>query len=250
LARAKVKEIVEIGRVKALYRYPVKSMHAQNLEEVQVGWHGLTGDRRYAFVKTGNKSHFPWLTGREIPTILQYVPSFTDPSDPTESAIMVQTPAGLTKHIEDEELLNELQNMYGKAAHLVQSNRGNFDSMTISMVTTSTLKALSEKLETELDGRQFRQNIVIENLDGEPFAEESWLGGVLLFGEEAEPVRVRANRQIKRCVMINLNPDTAEKNPAVLREVAQNRDNCLGIFGTTQEPGLVRVGDLVRYIKK
>ncbi|NNF58246.1 MAG: hypothetical protein HKN04_08385, partial [Rhodothermaceae bacterium] len=44
---------VEVGRVVALWRYPVKSMGAESLEEVDISWHGLAGDRRWAFIRGG-----------------------------------------------------------------------------------------------------------------------------------------------------------------------------------------------------
>ena len=245
----KEKEITHIGKVAALYRYPVKSMRGQSLEAVEVGWHGFLGDRRYAFVKTGNKSRFPWLTAREIPTLVRYVPSFVDPADPTTSVIMVQTPDGLEIEVEAEELLAEVQTLYGKAAHLAQSNRGNFDSLSLSIITTATLQTLGQHLDSQFEGRQFRQNIVIENLDGEPFAEERWLGGALVFGEGEEAVRIRANKRIKRCMMVNLDPETGKQNPAILREIVQTRELCLGIHGTSQQIGQLRVGDRVRLVR-
>jgi uncharacterized protein YcbX len=56
----------EVGRVAALWRYPVKSMAAEALEEVEVSWHGLAGDRRWAFVRDGiPRSGFPWMAIRE-----------------------------------------------------------------------------------------------------------------------------------------------------------------------------------------
>ena len=39
------------GKVLDLYRYPVKSMAGERLEEIRLGWHGLEGDRRYAFMR-------------------------------------------------------------------------------------------------------------------------------------------------------------------------------------------------------
>jgi hypothetical protein len=57
-----------VGRVVGLWRYPVKSMAAETLAEVDVSWHGLVGDRRWAFVREGaERSGFPWLTLRERP---------------------------------------------------------------------------------------------------------------------------------------------------------------------------------------
>ncbi|WP_222928060.1 MOSC N-terminal beta barrel domain-containing protein [Luteimonas viscosa] len=42
-----------VGRVVGLWRYPVKSMAAEALPEVDVSWHGFAGDRRWAFVRDG-----------------------------------------------------------------------------------------------------------------------------------------------------------------------------------------------------
>ncbi len=55
-----------VGRVVGLWRYPVKSMAAETLTEVEVSWQGFAGDRRWAFVRGGViQSGFPWLTLRQ-----------------------------------------------------------------------------------------------------------------------------------------------------------------------------------------
>lgn len=75
---------VEIaGRVVALWRYPVKSMGEEALREVDVGWQGLAGDRRWPFVRPGRvESGFPWLTIRERPDLSRYRPSYVEPRRP------------------------------------------------------------------------------------------------------------------------------------------------------------------------
>ena len=84
-----------VGRVVSLFRYPVKSMAAQVLDEVDVSWEGLAGDRRWAFIQAGHeRSGFPWLTVRELPVMWKYRPSFVDPLRPDNSPTMVRTPAG------------------------------------------------------------------------------------------------------------------------------------------------------------
>ena len=42
-----------VGHVAALWRYPVKSMAGEKLDAVEVSWHGLAGDRRWAFIRAG-----------------------------------------------------------------------------------------------------------------------------------------------------------------------------------------------------
>ena len=65
-----------VGRVVGLWRYPVKSMAGEELSEVEVSWHGLAGDRRWAFVRDGMvDSGFPWLTIRQRADMGHYRPS-------------------------------------------------------------------------------------------------------------------------------------------------------------------------------
>ena len=85
----------EVGRVAGLWRYPVKSMGAEALDAVDVSWHGLAGDRRWAFVRADiPRSGFPWLTIREQPEMGRYRPSFADPARPDASRTLVRTPGG------------------------------------------------------------------------------------------------------------------------------------------------------------
>src|SRR4051812_3763302 len=75
-----------VGRIVGLWRYPVKSMAAQELTEVDVSWHGLAGDRRWAFIREGVvQSGFPWLTLREHGAMAHYRPELVDPAQPDKS---------------------------------------------------------------------------------------------------------------------------------------------------------------------
>ncbi|MGZ4288388.1 MAG: hypothetical protein ACXVHB_28520 [Solirubrobacteraceae bacterium] len=42
-----------------------------------------------------------------------------------------------------------------------------------------------------------------------------------------------------------MDPSTGERDPNVLREIAQNRDRCAGVYGTTVTPGPVALSDAV-----
>ncbi len=43
----------EVGRVAQLWRFPVKAMAGERLDEAELSWHGVAGDRRWAFVRPG-----------------------------------------------------------------------------------------------------------------------------------------------------------------------------------------------------
>ncbi len=248
-----IEEFIEVGVVKELYRFPVKSMRGEALQEAHGYWHGLDGDRRYAFVRLDNRSGFPWLTGRELPQLLQYTPRYTQPDNVIDSPVEVRAPDGRTFSIDDPELNQELAAAYGRPVNLIKIGRGAFDSQVISVMSTATVTALSEAIGTAVGGKisplRFRQNIIIDPFDDQPYVEERWLDSSLVFGSQPDGLRLRLNRRIQRCVMINIDPETSEKEPAVLKTVAQTRQNCAGVYGSTEHPGMIRVGDVVKLVR-
>src|SRR5689334_541996 len=108
-----------VGRVVGLYRYPVKSMRGTAVHSAKLWWHGLEGDRRYAFVRARDQSRFPWLTAREIPALLTYRPSFADPHAPATSPVFVTTPDNRSVPISDAQLQHELEALADEPLHLL-----------------------------------------------------------------------------------------------------------------------------------
>jgi uncharacterized protein len=64
---------MELGRISAIFRYPVKSMAGELLEVARLSC-GIEGDRRLAFRRLTDKSGFPWLTASKLPELLLYKP--------------------------------------------------------------------------------------------------------------------------------------------------------------------------------
>lgn len=237
-----------VGRVAALYRYPVKSMRGERIAESPVYWHGLAGDRRYAFVRGGNTSRFPWLTGREVPDLLRYAPYFAEAGDPTQAPLRVLSPDGADFAVEDAALRDELAARYGNAVQLIQSNRGVPDSAGVSILGVATVRDLGARVGADLDPIRFRPNILVETADDRPYGEEDWLGGLLVFGDGPDGARIRLNRKDVRCMMVNLDPERATQNPAVLREIVRNREECVGLYASVEGIGAIRAGDPVRLV--
>jgi uncharacterized protein YcbX len=193
---------VEVGRVAGLWRYPVKSMAAESLDEVEVSWHGLAGDRRWAFVQEALvRSGFPWLTIRERSDMGRYRPSFAQPDRPNDSRTIVTTPAGAELDVTDPALAAEL----GGGVRVIKQNRGVFDVMPLSLITTQTVGGLGSLLGSELDVRRFRPNLLISATAVESFPEDAWVGAVLRIGG----LRMRVDQRDERCVLVNVDPDTS-----------------------------------------
>jgi uncharacterized protein YcbX len=231
---------IEVGRVAGLWRYPVKSMAAEPLEQVEVSWQGVAGDRRWAFVRPGlERSGFPWLTIRELPAMRHYRPAFAEPEDPNGSPTIVHTPSGAALEVVDPALAAEL----GEGVRVIKSNVGLFDTFPLSLITTRTIADLQALVGTgtTLVTQRFRPNLLVEATDEAPFPEDAWVGSVLRVGA----MTMRVDKRDQRCVMVNVDPETDERDPAILRAIAQQRETCLGVYGTTVEPGQVAVGDPV-----
>lgn len=228
-----------VGRVVGLWRYPVKSMAAEALAKVDVAWQGLAGDRRWAFVRGDvPQSGFPWLTLRQRADLAHYSPTFAEPERPDKSPTLVRTPAGLVYDVTDPALGAEL--CPGGAA-VIRHDRGVFDTFPLSLITTQTIARLGEMVGAPLEAQRFRPNLLVEATSGGPFAEDDWVGSVLRIGG----MRMRIDKRDGRCVVITIDPATLERNPAILRAVAEERQGCLGVYGSTVEPGRVSLNDPV-----
>ena len=229
-----------VGRVAGLWRYPVKSMAAEELDGTEVSWNGLTGDRRWAFIRDGQvRSGFPWLTIRERPELLRYRPRFAQPDRPNASLVLVRTPCGGELDVADPALAAEL----GPGVRVIKQDRGVFDTMPLSLLTTQALAGLSRLAGVGLVAGRFRPNLLVAaSGDGvAEFPEDAWVGRVLRIGG----LRMRVDKHDQRCVVPNIDPVTLRRSPVILRTIARERGNRFGVYGSAVEPGRVAVGDPV-----
>jgi hypothetical protein len=230
---------IEIGLIKAIFRYPVKSMAGEELDTASLGWHGIDGDRRFAFRRIADQGGFPWLTASRMPELILFKPLCRDLGSGNQSPTHVRTPEGKILELRGAELRAEIARRHGAEVELMQLNQGVFDEASISLITLSTTLRIEGESRRNLDIRRFRPNILIETYGNEPFEEDHWVGKVMSFGEDAEGGAVSVTLRDKRCVMINLDPETAQADPSVLKSVARLNQNNAGVYGT-----VVRTGDL------
>ena len=129
----------------------------------------------------------------------------------------------------------------GFDSRVLRQSRGIFDAFPLSMISTATIDSIAGTVGEHLDQRRFRPNVVIELAAGEPFAEDALVGREIRFGS----VTVRFDKRDKRCVAINVDPVTSNKNPAVLRAVAKERQACLGVYASVVHTGFMSINDPV-----
>jgi uncharacterized protein YcbX len=234
----------EIGQIKAIFRYPVKSMAGVRRDGCMLGWHGLNGDRRFAFRRLADQSGFPWLTASRLPELLLYQP-FGESGVDNDLPTHIRTPVGVELELHSDDLRNEISQRHGSPVQLMQLKHGIFDDATLSLINVTTIRELERAAELRLDVLRFRPNILIESDSGEPFAEDQWVGRTLRFGRDNNDPAVSVTMRDLRCVMINLDPQTAKSDSRVMKAALRLNENNAGVYATVIRSGELRVNQKI-----
>ena len=257
-----------IGTVDSLWRYPVKSMRGEELEEIFVGYPGVYGDRVFGFRSSAGPAGFPYFTGREQRQMIRYRARFRHPDkaarpinleaaenngaaplSATQEELMidVETPDGTVFAIDNPALADHLRaGLDGKHdLTLLRSDRSLVDCAPVSLFSIQTVVKLEEETGTRIDKRNFRANVYLDLASRGAFAEDEFVGRQLRLGSKAI---VSVVKRDGRCMMITLDPETAEKNPAILKTVAQAHEGKAGIYAAVVVEGIVRKGDPIELL--
>jgi len=239
----------DLGRIHELSRYPVKSMAGVPTDSAFLGWHGLDGDRRFAFRRLGDHSGFPWLSASRFPELILYHPFGLDGRTGEPLPTHVRTLNGTELELRGPELECEIAERLGGGVELMNLKHGIFDDAAISVISMATIAGIGRVAETELDRRRFRTNIILDTRDQTPFLEDDWVGGTLLFGDAAPYPAVRVTARDLRCMMINLDLETAAQNARIMKTVVALNDNYAGVYGTVVQTGAIQVGQRVSLVR-
>jgi hypothetical protein len=194
----------------------------------------------------GDAGGFPWLSASRLPELLLYEPGGLDESGGEPLPTHVRMPGGPRVALRSAELAAEIGARFGGAVELMQLRHGVFDEATVSVIAVATIEGIAREAGRALDRRRFRANVVLETDGGEPFLEDAWVGGTLVFGDGESPPAVSVTMRDRRCVMVNLDPETAERDARVMKAVARLHGNDAGVYATVVGRGTIRVGDRVR----
>ena len=259
-----------IGTIESLWRYPVKSMRGEELEEMFAGYAGVYGDRLFAFASSSSPKGFPFFTGREQRQMIRYRPRYRDPgkaarpvnlgeaeklspninpvsAGPSELMIDVETPEGRTFAIDDPALTEHLRAGLEREHKLtlLRSEKAMTDCRPLSILSVQSTRRLEEETGASVDQRRFRANVYLDLASSAGFDEDQFVGRSLRLGSK---VVVSVLQRDARCMMITLDPDTAEKTPAILKQVAQAHDGMAGVYGAVLVEGTLRKGDSVELL--
>ncbi len=224
-------------RVDQLWRYPVKSVGGERLAVATVGSLGIDGDRTVAVLD--ERDEVTWAG--EIPALM-LLRAVTSAS----GAIDVVLPDGERFRTDapdaDDRLSAAVQAKVTLAGH--QPDRPH---AALHVVTTTALRSLSLALpDSVIDPTRFRPNLVLDDAvdDGTGYPEHGWIGRRLAIGA----LRLRFTEGCDRCVVTTKETPTVPHDRAVLRWVAREVGNTLGVYAAVETSGPVRVGDEARWL--
>jgi uncharacterized protein YcbX len=210
--------------VAELWRYPVKSLAGEPIDIADIHADGIAGDRR---VLVYNEQTRNLITSRTHPKLLGLKATLNKqgivlvnghPWDDPESEQAIITAAGLHARLIEWDGLER------------------FDVLPLLVATDGAIK------EFGYDRRRLRPNIIIGGVDG--LAEREWAGRRMRIGN----VLIEFAQLRGRCVMTTYDPDTQEKNPAVLRHIVKKFDGTLALDTEVIQGGRISVGDVAEFV--
>lgn len=206
--------------VAELWRYPVKSLAGERLEQAEIRPDGMIGDRLVQVYDA--RGHV--VTARKHPDLLGHRGTLGPDGEPRIDGWPWASP----------EAAAAITQAVGWKARLERfTGEERFDILPLLVATDGAIAALG------VDGRRLRPNIVVGGVDG--LGEREWPGRRLRIGEvEIAVAQLRA-----RCVMTTYDPDTQVQDPGVLRRIVREFGGTMALDCAVLAAGPVRLGDPV-----
>lgn len=221
-----------------LWRYPVKSIGGERLESVAVGMMGIEGDRGMAV--RDDRDEYTWAG--DVPGLMRVRAVTVEPG-----VVELHLPDGRrvrSDAADADRLLSDAVD----AKVTLDTHTTHWVEGALNLMTTTTLRSIAAALpDSAVDITRFRPNLLLDGAVDEGatgYPEESWAGRRMAIGG----MRLRFTMPCERCVMITKETTTVPHDRAVLRHVARELGNKLGVYAAVETPGEVRVGDEAHWL--
>ncbi len=238
---------------------PVKGMRLQCTSEIEVGQHGIVGDREFLVIGEDGKL----LLTSAVPELLQIDPAWDRARNvltlgfPDGNVIQGRPELGAaasTRMYDGRELPGwvipgplgtALSGYLGQPVRLFKRAPDHIgtDDEPVTLMSEASLQALAPEFKGVVpDPRRFRMSITISGTDA--WAEHGWGGQEVTIG--AASLRVIA--PVPRCVVTTRNPESGATDARTLHALARLRgkkDVTFGVWCEVLRPGRIRVGDAI-----
>jgi MOSC domain-containing protein len=210
-------------RLAEIWRFPVKSMAGERLDEAELRRDGIEGDRLVQAWDERDRI----VTARTRPGLLGLRAVLGEDGQPRIDGLPWTDP----------EVARRVEQAAGSGVRLRRfEQEGRFDVLPLLVVTDGSLAAFGR------DSRRLRPNLVIAGVDG--LAEREWEGRAIRVGGAVVGLADLRGR----CVMTTFDPDTQKQDIGVLRDIASRFDGRLGLNALVLEPARIAEGDPVELL--
>ena len=247
-------------KIATLYRYPVKGLSAEALDQAELTAGGyFPGDRLFA-IENGpsgfdplNPEHQPKIKFLMLMRDEQLAKLSTHYDDASGVLTIARDGkqvcrANLTQPI-GHTLIEQFfaafmkQNLRG-APKLLEAPEGfRFTDSAkgfVSLINLASVADLTRVVGREVEPLRFRANVYFDGL--EPWHEFDFVGKELTIGN----VRLEVLKRIQRCAATNVNPMTAERDLNIPNALMQGFDHTdCGIYARVLQGGRIRPGDTI-----
>ena len=119
------------------------------------------------------------------------------------------------------------------------SNKVNFVN-SVSLLNIQSINDFREKIDRNVESSIFRGNICIDGI--EPWKEREWIGKIIKINN----VSFKVEKNIPRCVAINLKPRTDDNSFNLLQSLKKTYNHFeMGIYLTALNDGKINIGDTI-----
>ena len=248
---------------------PVKSVSFQTIENCKIKKDiGIVNDRIFAFAKDLDKEQArlfekspddrkgKWnkvLTLKNSPVLNKYNFIFKD----EKLTLTLKDKEILTidiNQLEQREALSnkisELESSLKQPITLMKnhefpffdtsiSNKVDFVN-SVSLINIQSINDFREKIDRKVESSIFRGNICIDGI--EPWKEREWIGKIIKINN----VSFQVEKNIPRCVAINLKPQTDDNSFNLLQSLKKTYNHFeMGIYLTALNDGKINIGDSI-----
>jgi uncharacterized protein YcbX len=249
-------------RIEHLYRYPVKGLTAEALEEVGLErGRVFPWDRAFALAQGDapfDPAHPVWLRKKNFMCLAfnACAARLRTHFDPATGILTMRTPDGtvLAENALDEQGRERIgafltgfldgeargtPRFYHVPGHVFSDVAQPF----ISLISQTSLADLERQAGGPRHRLRFRANIYFSG--AAPWSELDWVGRDIQIGR----ARLRVTKRISRCPATEVNPDTADRDCNPVKELRNAYGHVdMGVYAEVVDGGTIAVGDAIEVL--
>ena len=252
-------------KISSIHYCPVKSISFQSIESCEIKKNlGIANDRIFAFSRSVDLEKAKliekdakerklnnFLTLKNSPVLNKY--NFVYENNNLTLTFNNKDIISIAADDPNERLLlsnklMELENSLSQPISLLKntdfpfydtSHSNNiFNSM--SLINLNSIKDFEKKINEKIQIQRFRANFYVEGIDA--WEERNWIGKIITINN----VSFKVEKNIPRCVAINLEPKTDDNSLNLLKSLKKTYNHFdMGVYLTSLDGGKIEIGNKI-----